>query len=297
MSVKPVTILGKKCLGLHVGADAGAIDGADVTFLSACKNIIITTGYKIQRRMGYTSKVALAVTSFHGSGLDSLFTTEDALYRLNSDYTYTILRNGMNNQEMFYTDGPDGIYYNNGIERGLVRYGSASEVWKKGTYYGPPTTKQFSGPPVGKFILWYLGRMYVADGKVLWYSEYMSTNLFDQEKGLFMLDSECIGVVGVGAVLYVFTRKQVYTFTGGVMIEKSEAVVSRIPPIKGTMQLLSGPGAFAEYVVWATEEGLFVGASDGSIKNITEDRIKLPDISDGCGFSYNGKYYLTLNRR
>jgi hypothetical protein len=304
MPVKEVTILGKACGGLHLGVDQLAMDPVSVetagdvgrSFFSDCKNVVVTDGGKVKRRKGFNRRVQHNVTSFFSDGINTVFTANNILYRMNAAYVITPIRGSLSSARMSYTSGPAGIYYSNGVQNGIVVAGTGmSAVWSEGTYYGPPTTRQFSGPPVGTHLCWFRGRMFVAEGKNVWYSEYMSTNLFDMEKNLITLDSDCQGIIGVGDALFISSATKVYSFVGGAMEEKKEEPGSVFAAIPGTMMLVHARGKYSGMAVWATEQGLVIGASDGSTLVVSEDRFVWGGVTEGWAVCRNGECFFSLD--
>jgi hypothetical protein len=197
---------------------------------------------------------------------------------------------------MRYTSGPAGIYYSNVMQNGIVVAGTGlSAAWSIGTYYGPPTTRQFSAPPLGTHLCWFRGRMFVAEGKNVWYSDYMSTNLFDLERNLITLDSDCQGIIGVGDALFISSGSKVYSFVGGAMEEKKEEPGSIFAAIPGTMMLVHARGKYSGMAIWATEQGLVIGASDGSTLVVSDDRFILGDVTEGWAVCRNGECFLSVD--
>lgn len=84
---------------------------------------------KLQRRQGYTQKLAGDVHSLWSDGETCLFVSGDTLSRLAVDYTNETLRSGLTpGARMAYCKVNARIYYSNGYQTGVIEDG-ASRSW------------------------------------------------------------------------------------------------------------------------------------------------------------------------
>ena len=300
MPVTPVDILGKKCLGLHMGLDQVSMDLHEeqaISYLTDCENIDITEGFKLARRKGFALGFATSdITSYFEGANHVVFTTATTLYRLDAFSTAVSIRTGLTDAKMYYVNGPQGIYYSNGTEFGIVVSNGLSAVWANGVYYGPPVTTDWSGPFAGTMLYWHKGRMYFVSGKSIIYTEHMSTNLINLEANMITMDTDCTGFAGVNEALFYSSQEKVFSAVGTAMLDKVERIVSSAPAIPGSMINITGTGTYDGKVIWATVDGIYIGADDGSVRNITNDRFKL-DWYDGIScysFCFKDKYYLNV---
>lgn len=303
MPSKPLTLF-KNCMGLHTGVDeirAKYDANTGETFLAACQNVRVTRGYRVCRRNGYARKNATSLVAVFSDRVDCVALGSDGvLSRVNADWSLTGLRNRIHTDlEMHFAATPEGIFYNNGVERGQVRRFGPSFVWGRGAEeYAPIKSTELTGPPQGTILHYHNGRMFIADGRVVWYSDYRSYGNFHLEEGMLQYADNVIGFASAGKTLYVFTETAVYSLVGDTMKEAVEVFSSNVPCIKGTISYIDSINSeFATLPIWATRIGLFVGTRDGSVKNVTGDRLILPaDIASGKAACFRGEYLAILSR-
>jgi hypothetical protein len=70
----------------------------------------------------------------------------------------------------------DDVYYANGWENGRLRQGQA-HPWAGERYPGPDRLGRFGPPPVGHELAWHAGRIWIASGALVHFTE--GAGLFD----------------------------------------------------------------------------------------------------------------------
>jgi hypothetical protein len=273
-----------------------------VVELSEAYNVEIDDDGRPCRRKGFTSTVRTEAShSLFAGKTDTYFVAGTTFYRLNKDFTRTAIATGLTaDAVMEYVELLNTIYYMNGHQIGTLVNGKFV-AWTVGTYYGPPTIRQFSGPPTGSLLEVYNGSMFIAAGNVLWFSERFGFNLFDMARNYIWMDGDIKMVKAVSDGIYVSTEKKVVFFKGSVPSEFEQKNVSGFPAIKGIAvkvnaeNILNGQ-IVGDAVLWTSVNGIYLGLSGGECRNMTTDKITLPQMSSGSAIFYNGKYIVTLKK-
>jgi hypothetical protein len=276
--------------------------------LAAAYNVDVDDTGRVSRRKGFTERLSASAHSLFCDGGECLFVIGDALCLLESDYTYTALRNITPGVPMNYCQVEDIIYYCNGYERGKV-YQGTSYGWNKGTYVGPDTTRELSDPPIGTDLDFHASRMFVVQSNVAWYSEPFDISAFDLTRNYLPFEDSLVMFRSVETGIYASTDKHVYYLSGkGVPKEYEKVTVSDYPAIKGSEVKFTGSftvlrsGKFnistragTKHLIWLSNEGVFLGTPAGAVYNLTEDKIDLPDALTGAGLVYKDKFTGIMN--
>jgi len=150
----------------------------------------------------------------------------------------------------------------------------------------PLRTQHLSAAPPGDIVSSYNGRMLVANGPYLRYSEPYAYELFDARRVL-TFDSAIKMVAPVEDGLFVATENSTVFLKGddialSAMLPKAEYGV--IPGTLAFTQASSfGDGSQSgTLAVWASKEGLCVGTGGGVFRNLTQDRFAYPKQPQGA---------------
>jgi hypothetical protein len=296
-----VTLL-KKALGLNNAVDPTRIKHSletGETELATAYNVDIDSAGRISMRRGLTATARTeAVHSMFCDGGECLFIAGSALYRLNADYTRTGVRSSMQvDAKCSYCQIADRIYYMNGYQIGYVVNG-VSYVWSASAYVGPATTRRFNDPPLGTLLELHSSRIYVAVGSIIWYSEPFAYGWFDLAGNFIPLRSRIRMLRSVKSGMFVGTETEVIFLGGMTPKEFSYTVVSDRPVVEGTDLKVAGTKIAGgdnsdQAAMWTAQDGIYVGLPDGTVKNLTRDKLVLPGSNTGCAV-FNGRDYLTL---
>jgi len=260
-----------------------------VTDLAIAVNVVHDKTGRPSRRPGYT---ALQTGAFH-----SLFCDDgeccvgqgNLLYLVNSDYTLTGIRSGMSGNWIDYAQVGPRIYYCNGIENGIIE-NRLSYSWPENTYVGPETTRQFFPAPVGQHLAHFSGRMYIAEGGTLWYSEPYAYGLYDKARGFVPFTSRIIMVEPVENGLFVSDKKAIWFLEGTNPKEFTITQKTNFPALEWSASIerveianmgfdVTGLG-----VLFGSTKGALLGMPSGQIINLTEEKAIYPSIgSRGAG--------------
>jgi hypothetical protein len=269
------------------------------TELSSAINVNVNETGEISRRNGLTATDRTeAVHSMFCDGGDCFFVSGAYLYRLNTDYSRLAVRSGLTvGLRMSYCQVLEKTYYMNTAELGVIIDG-VSYVWYAGAYVGPTTTRRFSNPPVGQLLTHFNGRIYIAKNDTIWYSEPFAYNWFDMARNFIQMGEYIKMLRAVSGGIYVGLNRRVFFLAGTEPSDFIIKTVSDSPMVLGTDIYVFGTdigdGSIGERVVmWTASNGVYVGQSDGTVVNVTRNRLSLPLASMGCSV-YNNNRYITI---
>jgi hypothetical protein len=303
MAGKRLTLM-RNCAGLHTGIAGVRVQYNSETglmFLQGCENVVVSRGGRISRRLGTDNKNATAMLDIFSDGVDCIAHSGDAIYRVLADYSVVGLRNNLSDDlPMFFAKSPEGIFYNNGAERGLVKRFGGSFIWDRGEEeYSPVGSLLLSGPPQDmRHIHYHNGRMLCAVEKTVYYSDYRSYGNFYYERDMLQFPDKVIGFASAGKTLFVFTEKHVFAYVGDTMKDAMEVHAANTPLIEGTVAINDAVRSEMNTLpMWLTRNGLCAGGPDGTVRCVTEDRLVLPsDIVRGKATCHKGQYVAILSR-
>lgn len=144
-----------------------------------------------------------------------------------------------------------------------------------------PLRTQFLAPaPAGQFLDTYNGRVLVAAGDTLYYSEAYSPELFDLRKN-YRFDSQITMLVALDTGFYVGTETQVAWLAGASLEEM--AYRRRLPygALRGAftrcgMDEITDGKNDRRAAVFAAADGICVGQDGGEVVNLTVERFSYP---------------------
>lgn len=297
------------CLGLNnaVSPTKGKFDAnTGAGELSVAVNVVILDDGAIERRPGITATAVTGIVQSIWTGNNGTFFVQNGMIRkLASDFTSTGIV-AVSNSDVSYCDVQDKVYYINGYQRGIIQ-GIYNYPWTfsmDDDYAGPNTFKLFQSPPTGTKIDLYNGRMYVAFGNTLFFSEPFGYSMYDYARSFIWFEHPIIDFKAVSDGLFVSTEKGVYSLLGKTPDEFVITKVSNSPAFAGTIvsvfgdELLITTSQFTSVndksLLWTSQEGIYLGTSNGLAKNITLGRLKLPTVTGGRAAYHKGKYVVFL---
>ncbi len=258
---------------------------------------------RISRRKGFEATARTeSAHSLFSYGDVCLYVSDSDFYMLTPGYGRKHLRVVTAGAKMRYVHVAGQIYYANGNETGRVDVNlKNSWTWVKGDYVGPETTRQLSDPPIGTILAHYNARIFVVQGKTVWYSEPFAHGAFDLAKNHFGFEENITMFRPVKDGIWVGTEKHIVFLVGGTPREFRRAWVAEYGVIEGTddwvnMQKLPGE-MIGLGAIWTSNEGICVGSPEGQFSNLTQDKIELwPTITArfGAGICMNDKYISLL---
>ncbi len=288
--------------GLNTKVDPAKIYDKDgIKDLAVAVDVDVTDTGRISRRKGYSKQSSTASHSLFCDKGKCLFVSGTSLNELLPDYTHTELTTVTADKIVSYAEINNQIYWCNGEEKGYVT--DTNNEWVKGDYVGQKIRRNLSDPPVGTIVEYYKNRMYVAQEKVLWYSEHGAFGAFDLARGFFQYATDIRMVRAVDAGIFVSTEKNTYFLLGKSPLQFEQVKVASYPAIKYSDCKLNGflsesgiiEGGSGQSAMWLSPQGICYGGNDG-FRNLTIDKIAdFPTGLTGSGLIFNGKYVGLIN--
>lgn len=293
---KPITIF-SSAQGLNTVSDPTRISfNNGVTDLQAAINISIDQSGRVNQRTGTTLLQAGSYHSLFCDGGDCFVVKDSSLYRVNSDDSLTIVTSGLTaDQKMDFAQVGARTYYTNGYEKGFV-HEAISNTWTLGAYTGPETNRQFSEPPTGTHLATFNGRMFISEGKVLWWSEPFNFDIYDQAESFAQFFDDIVMVQPVAAGIFVSTTSNTYFLGGASPRDFTLQEVAQYPALEWSNTIGKVDAAELGFkssglcAVWASQEGAILGFPTGQIFNLNKNKVVYPDDATtgfGCLRGYN----------
>jgi hypothetical protein len=148
------------------------------------------------------------------------------------------------------------------------------------------STQHLAPMPVGQLIEYYNGRMYVASGNILYYSEPLRYGYYHTAHGFLMFEDRITLLRAADNGLFI-SADQTYFMEGTPEKDKlSRTVVLPYRAIEGASCVVPN----TKDVMWLSERGMVVGGADGKVTNVTENRIAMGEMNSACLgiFEHNG---------
>ncbi len=247
-------------------------------------NCDIDNDRMLTRRIGRTQ--VISNTGFHSmwsNGSICLLVQNNILKRMYEDYSLENLTTGLSpsGQRMSYADMKDGrMALTDGYIIGYVRGGAYTAMPT------PSTTPKFRTKiPAGQLVAWYHGRLYIANGDRLYYSDPFAlrmrakknfiqltgyiTMLEAVDNGLWVSDGKIHFLSGESPTKFIFNTKADYN----AIIHTAAKVHRELTGLKD----ISGP------TIWvATEKGICIAGNSGGFINLTIKKYTMPAAKQGA---------------
>lgn len=152
----------------------------------------------------------------------------------------------------------------------------------------PCQTLNMEPMPAGSIVLGTRGRLYVAAGSVLWYSEALRPHLLSPRSNFIPFVGDIRFLASVDDGLYVADDRGVWWLPGMDPTAASMVQVSQIKVVKHSATTVPSDalpasirGALDDAAVWLSESGYMVGRAGGSVVPLHPERIKLSPDQEG----------------
>jgi len=216
-----------------------------------------------------------------------------ALATLESDYSYSNIRNVTVGARVSYAQVGDKVFYCNGYEKGYVQ-DRTSYAWEVGEYVGPETTKTFSSPPVGHLL-----ELFLVGCTLLWMMSFGTLSLLnysavDNARNFMPLESRVRMIKAVKDGLWVSDSKSTFWLSGNSVNDMQHVAVCNYSAIEGTAVTFSDTES-DKMVVWTSTQGICIGGPGGQFKNLTRTKLWYPDSTKGAGLLLMGNTYVLYN--
>jgi len=217
--------------------------------------------------------------------------SDAALMRVAADLSISEVWSGLTkNCRMSFTQVNYDTFYSNGQGNGYIRSG-VSAAWPVGVYQGPDTNLHFSPAPVGNIVAFKPGGlMLIAVGPVLWinYAPF-AFGLYNLRSGFVQFGSDITMICPVFSGVFVSDSERTWFLRGESWFDFVQEPVADCPALKWSLATekvrvrdmgdmgVEMPG-FGR--VWASTEGVCVGMDDGTMINLTKEKINYPGGHD-----------------
>lgn len=179
------------------------------------------------------------------------------------------------NGELMYAAITEAV----GVSSAVLQHNNANTL---------PLRTQFKGPPpAGEVLGYYNGRLYVASGRFLWYSEPYEYELFDLMNGFIAFDSPIKTFAAVTTGIYLGTDSETLYLSGPDPLEFVSKQVAAYGTVLGTELLVRNDLVTEDSVdgvvaLWCSKQGMCIGMENGVTKNLTSSRYVMPAVKEGA---------------
>lgn len=243
------------------------------TFLRSAVNVDVTTPGTVKRREGFAQ--LLAGTDCHSlwgnSKGDTYYVDGSVLYRLQGTTTAlaktAVLTGLAQGVRLSFTEDNGITYMTNGVVLGTL-IGSVFTALPAPTQTDP-SYSHLVAMPAGNIVRTYDGRVLVASGAFLFYSEAFSY-MHDGGRGFIPFASPITVLETLPNGFYVATATESYYFGGDIM-DATAKVVLPYGAVAGT----SGVYPEKNSCYWMSKRGLVQATAEGEVKNVQENNIAM----------------------
>lgn len=265
------------------------------TDLAAAVNITIDQSGRVNRRKTLELITAGNFHSLFCDKGDAFVVKDTSLYRIGTDFSLQGVRSGLTDAPMAYVQVNDLTYYTNGYELGWINDG-ISYVWEEGTYTGPTTNRQFSGPMAGSHLAFWQSRMFISEGKFLWWSEPYNADIYNKAESFVQFRTDIRMIKPVAGGVFVSTGQNTWFLEGQNPAAFRAAIVSRFPAYEWSdaVEYVDGFDIGLDHgglcAMWASPEGAILGLPSGALYNTNKNKVLYPATGTqgfGCLVGYN----------
>ena len=291
--VKLVTLY-TAAVGLNTRLDPqrltqGTKDAPGLIELSQAVNVSIDDRGMVELRKGYVSKQVGEFHSLYCNGGDC-FAAQDrssdtAIYMVEpATYALTGVRSGLaKGARISFAQANALTFYANGVQNGVIDDG-VSSAWTVDAYNGPESNLTFlPSVPVGELLDYDgAGTMCIAIGQNLHFNRFPFLFGLYAVRDVITMPTPITMVKSVPGGWYVSDEEHVRFFGGPVLKDAVERRVTNSPALRWgcAFDLVQASDIGIEDTsfgaVWAGADGVYYGAADGTVLNLTDDRVEYP---------------------
>ena len=252
-------------------------------WLRSAVNVDLTAAGTIKRRAGF--ELAQAGGACHSLWSDDgpfgYYADGSALYRVRvgpAGLSRELVRDDLEpGPRLSYARVRDWIYYSNGIDRGILRDGSASSDWGVLPDFTNPGSPAYRWRPMpaGTIVRHHKGRLLVARGSVLYVSEPWAPNVYAPARGYIAFAAAITLVVVFDTGIFVCADRT-YWMPGDL----TEGMTTVLPH-----GAIAGSDSYADdanAAIWASPRGLVRGTPDGAAVNLQDKTVATGSGASGA---------------
>jgi len=265
-----------------------ASDGRYYTYLPDATNCDIDAQYAIKRRAGYSTAVLSGnFKSIWSDGKNIYAVRSGDLVRIvpGSTYSYETLLPGIGHRNCAFVAIGLNVYFTNELVIGSIKSGVASLLSEVTETYKKTM-------PAGHIMEHYKGKLYVAQGRMVFDSDSMVYERLDTRKAFMQFPGRITMIQAVTDGLYLSYEGKTLFLRGNNKADFLHEQVALQHAIEGTAQkgrnLVHEGRTFDSYVIWLSEDGICIGGEGGQFLNATQDKYGLPGVINGASIIKSG---------
>ena len=142
--------------------------------------------------------------------------------------------------------------------------------------------------PAGSFVRWHAGRLFVAKGDTVWFSEALRPHLYDPRYNFIRFVGPIRFIETIPGGLYVGDDRGVWWLGGTEPTQLKQILVSSARAIARSSIRLSGlhfdrkiTETDMDVAVWLSEEGYFIGKNSGDAVSLHPERVRVAADLEG----------------
>lgn len=271
--------------GINNVADANNLQLGE---LVEADNMDIDNEGKAKRRPGYTRKFIPTgkMHSMWSNDRICLFVDGSTLKRLYTDYTASVIREGVTSLPMSYVDVNEKVYYSNASVNGWV------DTLGVDNQHAIPTANYKEKTKTGQHVEYYRGRIYIAKNDTLWYTDPYNYSVIDMRTNAIKMKDEITMLKAVDDGIYISIgdiddRSSIIFLLGNTPDGMTSKEVASYGAIEGTAvktkSAFVGDGAVGKKALWTSRKGICLGENGGRFSNLTATRYEVTANRYGAG--------------
>ena len=270
--------------------------------LAAAQNVDLDDAGQLRRRRGYDLKIAGAAHSLWAGPNYTLAVLNGSLGIVRPNFTFEPLVS-VGLAPLAYVEVAGTVYYASETASGKILPDLSIAPWGgyDGTTWLSPvvnptsTLGQVSGqllgkPPHATALCASLGRIYLAEGNMLWATELYMFDYVDRTRNFMQFESEITMLGSVTDGFYVSTETSVYFMSGplGQMVRRTAVADGAV---RGSMVRVPAASVrpersdSREALMFLTDTGVFMALDGGTCYNVTDSKVHFPEaVTSGALF-------------
>jgi hypothetical protein len=145
-------------------------------------------------------------------------------------------------------------------------------------------TQFMVNPPCGQLVDYARGRIYIAVGNIVYFTEPIQYGLVNARFGFYMFPEHVTLLKGTNTGLYVSSDITYYVDGDPKPLKDGGSIPTTLKPVL-PYKAIEGAACNlvdSQDVMWLSERGVVLGKDGGDVKNLTEDRIAMESSARGC---------------
>lgn len=275
------------------------------TDLAKAENVDIDDAGQLHRRRGYELVSAGSFHSLHSAPTDVYVVKDGDLCVLNRDYTTQVLASGVGSRPVAYVDVGEETFASTETSAWAISnqvatpWGAIASAtsWESPVVSPTATLPEVGGsltsvPPTATALAYLNGRIYLAEGTLLWATELYRYQTVDRTKNYLQFEAPITGIFGVSNGVYVGTTEAVYFLSGEFrqmvrtklidagLVPGSIALVD--PKDLGERDSLGNSTATKAAALFLTHLGVYAGLDSGVCYALTQETFLFPSAQSAA---------------